>query len=142
MLQREAVRNIVVRMSDVSWVDKLSRAMISWFSQREVKTPLSFYFRLVGALVVIAVAAAILIPDGGLRYKIFLYALGMLLVLLAVVTLFAWLNPKNLVYGETGHRAEMKLTYGTEKREMKQAEISSLPGTENPKALTNGGTTA
>lgn len=119
------------------WTAKITQAVLTWFSQKEVKTPLSFFFRMVGALVVIVVVALFL-SDPSVRYRIFLFGLGMLLVFAIIITLFTWLSPKNLVYGETGHRAETKLAFGTDKREMKEAEIAALPGTENPKNLGSG----
>jgi len=63
----------------------------------------------------------------------------MFLLLYAGVYVFAWIKPKNLVYGETGHRAELRLGLGTEQKEIGAGELASLPGTTNPQTIhTNG----
>jgi len=49
-----------------------------------------------------------------------------------VVAVFAWCKPRNLVYGESGYRAETKLSFGTERAEITASEIGSLPGIEKP----------
>ena len=58
-------------MAEVGWIEKLSRLMLSWFSQRQVKTPLSFYFRVVIALLLLSFAGMIAAP-AELTFKIFL----------------------------------------------------------------------
>jgi hypothetical protein len=123
------------------WVEKFSQKVLSWFSQREVKTPLAFYFRLIGAVIVIVVAALYLgLPER--RFQIFVIGMIFLGILAIIVTLFAWLGPKNLVYGEAGHRAELKFKFGTEKAELSSAELATLPGTSNPRPLPSVGTEA
>ena len=121
------------------WKDKLTRRVLSLFSQKEVKTPLSFFFRLSGAIVVIVLASIYAVgPDSATRFQIFLIGIGCILVLFVGVMFFAWCRPKHLVYGETGHRAESKFTLGTEKKEISASELSSLEGTANTVALTSG----
>jgi len=71
---------------------------------------------------------------------VFLVGIGIFLLLIAVVAVFAWWRPRNLVYGETGHRAESKLSYGTDKKELSANEVAVIEGTSNPKALPAGGT--
>jgi hypothetical protein len=61
-----------------------------------------------------------------------LLGVGIVLVLMVlVVAVFAWCKPKNLVYGERGHRAETKMSFGTEKQELSEAEVSRMQGTVN-----------
>jgi|ERR1700733_7329668 len=116
---------------DATWVEKWSQRVLSWFSQREVKTPLAFYFRLTGAVVVIVLAALYLCPAEQ-RLRIFEIAIGTVAGLAIIVALFAWLNIKNLVYGESGHRAESKLKFGSDKGEVSAAQLTTTPGTTNP----------
>jgi hypothetical protein len=113
------------------WIDKFSQKVLSWFSQREVKTPLAFFFRLVGATVVIVIAALYLVPYEA-RFEVFEFGVGVLIFLAIMVALFAWMGVKNLVYGESGHRAEMRIKFGTEKREFSQAEMQALRQSTNP----------
>lgn len=69
-----------------------------------------------------------------------LFGAAVLLILVClIVAVFAWFRPKNLVYGETGHRAETKLSYGTEKESYSEAEMLTLPVASNPSnALPSG----
>lgn len=107
--------------------------IVSWMSKREVKTPLSFFFRTSGAVLILTALALYLIPDH--RLAVYLYGISAMFVLTLVVALFAWLRPKNLVYGETGHRAETRLGLGTEHRIISQEEIATLEGTPNTAAI-------
>lgn len=82
------------------WIIKFMRFM----GKGEVKTPLSFLYRLL-PLMLIAVGAEIYAPvSDDLKRTVagwtFLGSLG----LGAVVLVFAWFKPKNIVYGESGHR--------------------------------------
>lgn len=91
---------------------------------------MSFYFRVVGFVSVLLVVAMVKSPTD---LKFFFVA-GMVIIggLSLLVALFAWFKPKNLVYGETGHRAESKFEFGTEKRQITEADASSLTGSANP----------
>jgi hypothetical protein len=121
-----------------NWFEKWTRKVLTWMSQREVKTPLAFYFRsLVSLTLIIGIALYLGLPER--RFEIFVIgicALGGLALLVAVLTTF---KIKNLVYGEASHRAELKLGMGTEKREVSLAELALTEGTEKPKPLTDGG---
>src|SRR5262249_5966848 len=98
------------------WIAEWSQKVLSWFSQREVKTPLAFNFRLVHAVVLIVLAGLFLAPAER-RFEIIIIGLVALVFPGLVVTLFTAFNVKNLVYGESSHRAELKLRLGTEKQE-------------------------
>ncbi len=125
----------------MDWIGNLTRRVFSWFSQREVKTPLAFFFRIVGAVtLVILVALAFTPPD--LRFKVFLIGMAFLTFVTILVFLFALVKPKNLVYGEAGYRAETRFNLGTEKREIGPSEIATMEGTANPKTLPSGGDAA
>ncbi|HTC63921.1 MAG TPA: hypothetical protein VK709_13840 [Candidatus Saccharimonadales bacterium] len=116
------------------WIDKWSRRLFSWFSQREVKTPLAFYFRSIGSGTVLIVVALYLVPPDQ-KLKVFEIGIGTVLAIGLVVAVLAWFRIKNLVYGESGHRAEMKFTLGTEKRDFEPGELATLPGGVNPATL-------
>jgi len=110
------------------WIIKFMRFM----GKGEVKTPLSFLYRLL-PMMLFAVAVEIYAPvsDDLKRLVVewtFLGSLG----LAAGVLLFAWFKPKNIVYGETGHRAEHRTEFGTEKRTLTRAELESLPLSSDP----------
>ncbi|MGE5057584.1 MAG: hypothetical protein ACM3WP_25760 [Acidobacteriota bacterium] len=120
------------------WFEKLSGKFLSWFSKREVKTPLSFFFRVVGAVSLIAIAGMWLC-DPAQRITVFLVSVAALVFMVFGVGLFAWVRPKHLVYGETGHRAEFRLTMGTEAHELEAGEVAKMPGTSNPQTLLGHG---
>jgi hypothetical protein len=105
-------------------------------TKEEVKTPLSFFFRAVLMLPVLIVPFLVSTSvPANIRYEALLLGLAMLLALILMVGIFAWVKPKNLVYGETGHRAEFRMEYGTEKRIITHHESMTLPGEANPKSL-------
>jgi hypothetical protein len=111
-----------------------SQKMLSLFTKREVKTPLGFFFRVVWVLPVILVAAFYAV-SAERRFEAFLCCIGLLAAVILLVSVFAWFRPKNLVYGETGHRAELKLGMGTERQEISASDLASLPGAPNQIAL-------
>jgi hypothetical protein len=102
-----------------------------------VKTPLAFFFRVVGTLTLITLAGLIFIPQE-LRFRVFFIGVLFLAFLTILVFVFALVKPKNLVYGETGHRAELKFALGTEQHEIGPTEILTMEGTTNPKAISGG----
>jgi hypothetical protein len=117
-----------VSNGDHSWVYKVLRII----TKDEVKTPLSFLFR-VAAWIVAAVIAVSYAPiSDTIKLTVLAWVLYALLALAAGVLLFAWFRPKHLVYGETGHRAEHKVEYGTEKNIATRDEVELLPQGTNP----------
>jgi hypothetical protein len=109
-----------------------------WFARGEVKTPLSFFFKvlpwLTGAWGLVLYAP---IPSDLKLYLIKLAAwiFGGMFVF---VGLFAWFNPRHLLYGEAGHRAERRLEFGTEKRTYTSAELEQMPPERNKNQLEDG----
>lgn len=91
---------------------------------------MSFFFRVISAVIIICVIALFTLEPSR-RYDVLFGAAGLLVLLTIIVALFAWLSPKNLVYGEAGHRAEMKMAFGTEKQTFSAAEVSGMSGTQN-----------
>lgn len=118
--------------------DQLTRRFVQLFSRQEVKTPLSFFFRVSLYMGIFWIATLYSpIPEAG-KYWLIKFSAAILGGLAVMVALFAWFRPRNLVYGEAGHRAERKMEYGTERRILNVKELESLPGVENPKLLDNG----
>lgn len=100
---------------------------------------MSFYFR-IAILIPIVLGAILLVSDSGtFKLQVLGITLGFMLILCLVVAAFAWWRPKNLVYGESGHRAELKMGFGTEQHSLNHRELATLQGTEAPKELKNGG---
>jgi hypothetical protein len=114
------------------WAESI-RKFVSLFLSKEVKTPLSFFFRAISAIVLLA-AIALFSLEPGYKLKMLEGVGGILLLLILIVTAFAWFRPKNLVYGETGHRAEAKLSFGTEKQSLSEPGMLALPSETNPLA--------
>ena len=109
-----------------------------WFARGEVKTPLSFFFKvlpwLTGAWGLILYSS---IPSDLKLYLIKLAAwiFGGMFVF---VGLFAWFNPRHLIYGEAGHRYERRLEFGTERQTHTSEELATLPQQRNPQQLQAG----
>jgi hypothetical protein len=121
-----------------SFWTKLTQITSSVF-RREVKTPLSFYFR-IALLVPLVVVALLFVPEpDSFKLRVLVMTMAFFALISALVGAFAWWRPKNLVYGESGHRAELKLEYGTEKRTFSQQEIERLEGVPAPKELGSTG---
>lgn len=101
----------------------------------EVKTPLSFMFKVVPWL--IAALIAILYAPVGDSFKLHILwvVFGTITFIVLIVFLFAWFKPTNLVYGESGHRAERKMEFGTESGIITRQELERLPGSSDPKKL-------
>lgn len=87
------------------------------------------------AVIVVLVALGGFLLQPNERILLFEGAGIILLFLSLVVGLIAWSRPKHLVYGETGYRAETKLSLGTEKEQIGEVELANLPGESNPSSL-------
>jgi hypothetical protein len=85
------------------WLFKSATKILSLFSAKEVKTPLSFFLRMVYAVVALATLGVFLLPDKE-RLEIFIGAGSLLFLLAIIVGAITWSKPQNLVYGETGYR--------------------------------------
>jgi hypothetical protein len=130
-------------MSTQPFYSKFADMFVSVF-RREVKTPLTFFFRVVGAIVVLIAVGAFTFgnsADGDAkRFNLIVIGLIMVAVMFMIVVIFAWRSPRNLIYGETAHRAEWKMQFGTERILTSQEEIAALPGLQNrpPNAVQGG----
>jgi hypothetical protein len=118
----------------MSYWQTFTSKFLSWMSKREVKTPLSFFFRLATAVLLLTGIAVVVDPHDSLKFLLLAFVMWILMFI--GVYVFAWVKPKHLVYGETGHRAETKLGLGTEKGLFSAEEFAALEGTTNVAAQT------
>jgi hypothetical protein len=86
------------------WLLKFAKKILSLFSAKEVKTPLSFFVRLLGAIVTLATLGVFLLPPQE-RPELLIGAGALLFSVAMIVGVITWSRPKNLVYGQTGYRA-------------------------------------
>jgi hypothetical protein len=116
----------------------VTRVVTSIFKE-EVKTPLSFYFR-IAILIPVILGAILLVSDApSFKLQVLAISFGFLLVLCLLVAAFAWWRPKHLVFGEHGHRAELKLEYGSDQHALTHREVVTLEGVKAPKQIEAGG---
>ena len=94
----------MAQLDEHHWLLRSARKILSLFSAKEAKTPLSFFLRLVSAVVALATLAVFLLQDKE-RLGVFIGAGSLLFLLAIIVGAITWSKPKNLVYGETGYRA-------------------------------------
>ena len=105
--------------------------LLRFFKRDEVKTPLSFLFKIVPYFV-IALGVILYAPISEDRKVLLVqWVMYLFLGLSAAVLTFGWFRPKNLVYGETGHRAEYKMELGTEKKTLSPGQLEELTPVEN-----------
>jgi hypothetical protein len=123
-------------MSDHTQFD--FRKIIKFFTKEEVKTPLSFFFKVVPYLVAALIAILYAPISEAAKYRFFAVVCVVLGGLCLLVGVIAILWPKSLVYGEAGHRAERKLEFGTEERVIEEGDLDLLQNTENPRRLKGG----
>ena len=129
-------------MSDYQWLEQLTRKVFSWLSRGEVKTPLSFFFKVVPWITAAWIAILYSPVPNDAKFQIIQFSALVFVGLCCLVAVFAFVRPKHLVYGETGYRAESKFTFGTEKKEMTQSQIANLEGIEKPNVLPVSGETS
>jgi hypothetical protein len=110
-----------------------------WFVREEVKTPLSFFFKVIPYMTA-AWLGILYAPglDGATKFAIIRFSAYIFFSLCILVAIFAFTRPKHLVYGESGHRAERKLEFGTEKKTYTATELDELPPIRNPQQLEAG----
>jgi branched-subunit amino acid transport protein len=111
------------------WALKILRFM----TKDEVKTPLAFLYKILPYVPAILIVALFAPVAEDLKRTVILWSFIGLFGLAGIVLLCALWKPKNLVYGESGHRAERKVEYGTEAHHsLDREEIDSLSVTSNP----------
>src|SRR5712692_7718100 len=107
--------------------------LLRFITREEVKTPLAFLFKVVpwliaGWLVVLYAPISDQLKDSLLHF--ITYAM---MVFVAAVLIFAWFRPKHLVYGESGHRAEHKVEFGTESNIIAKEDRDVLINISDPR---------
>jgi hypothetical protein len=112
------------------------KRIIRFFTKEEVKTPLAFLFKAIAYLTAAWIAILYSPVSDELKYTLIKFSAFIFLVLCFAVLLFAWFNPRNLVYGEAGHRAEHKLEFGTEKKTVTEEQLKDLVPVQNKNQLT------
>jgi hypothetical protein len=110
-----------------------------WFARGEVKTPLSFFFKVIPYMTA-AWVAVLYAPglDGATKFSVIRFSAWIFCGLCLLVALFAFSRPKHLVYGERAHSAEHKLEFGTEKRTYSAIELEQMPAAGNTQQLDSG----
>lgn len=111
------------------WITKVIRL----FTKDEVKTPLSFLFKVVTYLVAALIVILYAPVEDNLKWNVVRIVFYGMFALSCGVLIFAWWRPKNLVYGETGHRGEHKLEFGTDAGIQTKEEIDVLTNESDPK---------
>lgn len=107
------------------------RKVFSLFTAKEVKTPLSFFYR-ISTVIVLLVSFGVFVVQPSERLRLFEGAAILLFLLAIIVGFIAFVNPKNLVFGESGYRAESKLSLGTEQEQISLNELTALSRSSNP----------
>ena len=105
--------------------------ILRFFGRQEVKTPLSFMFRAIPLLTTVWIATFYAPISESLKFTIIKFSSFIFVVMCGFTLVFAWFKPRNLVYGETGHRAERKMEFGTEKKAISAVELETLRAEEN-----------
>jgi hypothetical protein len=114
------------------------KKIIRWFSKEEVKTPLSFFFKVIPFLTASWIAILYApIPDN-MKFSLVHFSSWIFVGLCGLVAVFAFVRPRYLVYGEAGHRAERKIELGTETKTYSNEEFDKLDRGNNPKELGQG----
>jgi hypothetical protein len=110
------------------WALKILRFM----TKDEVKTPLALLYKIVPYVPAILIVALFSPVGEDLKRTVILWSFIGLFGLAGVVLLCALWKPKNIVYGESGHRAERRIDYGTESHPLDRAEVDELLVSSNP----------
>lgn len=93
---------------------------------------MSFYFKAAGYFVASLIAILYAPISDDMKYRLTIVAAVVLIIVVVIVTIFGWTRPRNLVYGEAGHRAERKLEFGTERRTISREQYDLLEGIADP----------
>lgn len=114
------------------------RKIVKWFSKEEVKTPLSFFFKVIPYMTAVWIAILYSPIPNEMKLSIVHFSGWVFIGLCGLIALFAFINPRNLVYGEAGHRAERKIEMGTETKTYSTEEFDKLNRGSNPKQIGPG----
>ena len=129
--------HVQVESDYMAWWGEIRR-VASWLFQKEVKTPLSFFFKIIPYMTGLWIAVLYSPVPTEYKFAIIKFSAVIFCLLCLFIAAFAFIKPQNLVFGESGHRAAMKFTYGTDKKELTAEEIASIPGIKKPPQLSAG----
>lgn len=114
------------------------KKVVRWFTKEEVKTPLSFFFKVIPYITAAWIAILYAPISEQMKYSLVRFSAWIFVGLCLLVAVFAFVRPRHLVYGEAGHRAERKMEFGTESRTYTEDEMAHLDATRNPKQIGSG----
>jgi len=114
------------------------RRMLRSFVKEEVKTPLAFFFKVIPYMTAAWIAILYSPVPADTKLALVRFSAWIFVALFVLVALFAFIKPRNLVYGESGHRAERKIEIGTETKSYTSDELIELGQTKNPQQLSDG----
>jgi hypothetical protein len=115
------------------------RKVVRWFAKEEVKTPLAFFFKVIPYMTAAWIAILYSPVPNDTKFALIKFSAWIFSGFVVLVALFAFLKPRNLVYGELGHRAERKIELGTETKAYASEELDELTQIKNPQQLPDGG---
>ena len=116
------------------------KKLVRLFSKEEVKTPLSFFFKVVPYMTASWLAILYAPISEAMKKSLFHYSSWIFVGLCVLIAGFAFFRPRHLVYGESGHRAERKIELGTETKTYSSEEFDQLDRVTNPKQIGDGKT--
>ena len=114
------------------------RKIVKWFSREEVKTPLSFFFKVIPYMTAAWIAILYAPISEAMKASLFHFGSLVFIALCSLIAIFAFFRPRYLVYGESGHRAERKIEMGTETKTYSNEEFEKLDKGSNPKQIEQG----
>jgi hypothetical protein len=113
--------------SKTSWALRALRLI----TKDEVKTPLAFLYKVVPYVVASLLVVLYAPVQDDLKLIVIRWTFIGLFGLAVIVLGCALWRPKHIVYGETGHRAEYKIDYGTESHQLEREEVDELSAISN-----------
>jgi len=111
------------------------KKLVGLFSKEEVKTPLSFFFKVIPYMTAAWIAILYAPISDAMKASLFHFGSWIIVGLCALIAAFAFFRPRHLVYGEAGHRAERKIELGTETKTYSNEEFDKLGREYNPKQI-------
>ena len=111
------------------------KKLVRWFSKEEVKTPLSFFFKVIPYMTASWIAILYAPISDAMKATLFYFGSWIFVGLCSLIAVFAFFRPRHLVYGEAGHRAERKVELGSEVRTYSSEEFERLDRGSDPKQI-------
>lgn len=85
------------------WLLKSARKVLSLFSSKEAKAPLSFFDRLSTKIVTLAMLGVCLVQPKE-KLELLIGAGALMFLIVVIVAVITWSRPQNLVFRESGYR--------------------------------------